>query len=241
MLWVYLGAGLFLAGALPLTAREVVPGRHRAGVLLEDRGEPNLLSPDHPRAIVVSTSALAVVAGVETLDHWWAADATYAAAVVVTLPVLVALAVIDVDVHRLPNRLTGALALLTTAALLVAAATGSTALSDHTPGAPFATSTPGDQLRRALAGAVALGLAYFVLALLGDGQGMGLGDVKLAPSLGALAAWAGWSVWLSAAVLPFVLGGVWGLVLLMRGRGRHARMPFGPFMIAGTLLALCTA
>lgn len=261
MLWAYLGAALFLAGALPLTARDVVPGHHRDVAALADAPavtipdamtdaplaprdelmQPEFMSTTRLRAVVVLTSVLAAVAGAVVLERWWVADAAYAAGAVVTLPVLVALAVIDIDVHRLPNRLTGTLALLTAAALLVAAATRSTTLSDEAPLAPLAASTPGDDLRRALVGAVVLGAAYLVLALLGGGQGMGLGDVKLAPSLGAMTAWAGWSVWVSAAVFPFVLGGVWGGVLLVRGRGRHARMPFGPFMIAGTFLALCTS
>ena len=33
----------------------------------------------------------------------------------------------------------------------------------------------------------------------------------------------------------FLLGGLWGVVLMLRGRGRSARMPFGPFMIGGAL------
>ena len=104
-----------------------------------------------------------------------------------------------------------------------------------------ATVFDADAARRAVVGAVALGACYLVLALLGGGSGMGLGDVKLAPTLGALLAWAGWDVWLTGTVAAFLLGGAWGVVLLARGRGRQARMPFGPFMIAGALAALALA
>ena len=37
----------------------------------------------------------------------------------------------------------------------------------------------------------------------------------------------------------FLLGAVWGLVLVACGRGgRKSAVPFGPFMVAGALLAV---
>ena len=84
-------------------------------------------------------------------------------------------------------------------------------------------------------------LGHLALALLGGGRGMGLGDVKLAPSLGGLLGWVGWETWAAGAFGAFLLGGLWGVVLMLRGRGRSARMPFGPFMIGGALAALCLA
>lgn len=140
-------------------------------------------------------------------------------------PLLVALAVVDVAEHRLPDRMTGALALVTTLGLGVAGLAES-----HEP-----------NLRRALGGAAVLGLGYVLLAFMGGGAGMGLGDVKLAPSLGALTAWFGWNTWASGAALAFLLGGLWGVLLLVRGCGLKARMPFGPFMVAGAVIALISA
>lgn len=145
--------------------------------------------------------------------------------VICVCPILIALAVIDMSEHRLPDRMTGALALVTSLGLGMATLAESHELN----------------LRRAFIGAVVLGSGYLVLALMGAGSGMGLGDVKLAPSLGALTAWFGWDTWASGAALAFLLGGMWGVVLLIRGRGLKSRMPFGPFMVAGAVIALISA
>jgi leader peptidase (prepilin peptidase) / N-methyltransferase len=76
-----------------------------------------------------------------------------------------------------------------------------------------------------------------VLLLLHVAGGMGFGDVKLGPLLGALTGAllpGGAIVWLVLAVL---LGGVAAAVVLAR-RGRTARMPFGPPMLLAAWAAL---
>ena len=91
------------------------------------------------------------------------------------------------------------------------------------------------------AGPVIAGLACgLVFLLLHAAGGMGLGDVKLAPLLGALVARAlpgGALVWL---VLAFLLGGIGATIVLIR-RGAGARMPFGPPMLAAAWLTLLLA
>lgn len=100
-----------------------------------------------------------------------------------------------------------------------------------------------DSLSRGVApaGPVLAGLACgLVFLLLHAAGGMGLGDVKLAPLLGALAACAlpgGALVWL---LLAFLLGGIGATVVLIR-RGAGARMPFGPPMLAAAWLTLLLA
>lgn len=66
---------------------------------------------------------------------------------------------------------------------------------------------------------------------------LGFGDVKLLAAIGA---------WLGVANLPDVLfagsliGSVWGGLLIMIGRQKRSDpLPFGPFLIAGALLAFC--
>ncbi|HEX5304391.1 MAG TPA: hypothetical protein VFW50_46095 [Streptosporangiaceae bacterium] len=72
-------------------------------------------------------------------------------------------------------------------------------------------------------------------------SGMSLGDVKLAASLGTLLAWFGWRVLIAGGAAGFLLGGLGGAVLLASRRaGRKQLIPFGPFMIAGTFLAVLT-
>ena len=68
---------------------------------------------------------------------------------------------------------------------------------------------------------------------------LGLGDVKLAASLGTLLAWFGWRLLLAGGFAGFLLGGVFAAALLASRRaGRKQPIPFGPFMIAGAVLAV---
>jgi leader peptidase (prepilin peptidase)/N-methyltransferase len=96
-----------------------------------------------------------------------------------------------------------------------------------------ALESGGTVLGAVLAGA-GCGLAFLLLHLAG---GMGFGDVKLAPLLGALTAAVlpgGAILWI---VLAFLLGGVAAAVVLVR-RGTGARMPFGPPMLLAAWLVL---
>ena len=227
MLLPVTGVTLFLLGALTLGAREVVAAGHRQGVTYR---APALARLD---IVWLAASTLAVVLMGAAMQVWWGTRPGLVLTLALVAPTLVRLAVIDLDVHRLPNALTLRAAGVVAGGLVLAGF-----VDAHRSGTTVFDS---DAARRAIAGAVALGACYLALALLGGGSGMGLGDVKLAPTLGALLAWAGWDVWLTGAFAAFLLGGAWGVVLLARGRGRQARMPFGPFMIAGALVALALA
>ncbi len=133
-----------------------------------------------------------------------------------------ALAWIDAAVHRLPDVLTSAAYAGTVIFLVLAAAS-----NGHWP-----------DLVRAVLGGLALSAGYLLLAVLSP-SGMGLGDVKLAASLGTLLAWAGWAALLAGAFAGFVLGGLYGIAVLALGRAsRKQHIPFGPFMIAGTFLVV---
>jgi leader peptidase (prepilin peptidase)/N-methyltransferase len=65
---------------------------------------------------------------------------------------------------------------------------------------------------------------------------MGLGDVKLAPLLGALAAVPVPAGGVLAVVLAFLAGGVASVVVLAR-QGTGARLAFGPPMLLGAWAA----
>lgn len=132
-----------------------------------------------------------------------------------------ALALIDIDTHRLPNvivlpaYLVG-LALLGAAAVL----TGDLAA-----------------LGLAAIGAVATAGVYLVLALARPG-GMGMGDVKLAGVAGLFLGWLGLPELVLGTVAAFVLGGVYGLGMLLAGRGRRSAIAFGPWLLAGAWIAI---
>lgn len=82
------------------------------------------------------------------------------------------------------------------------------------------------------------GGAYgLVLLLLHVAGGMGLGDVKLAPLLGALASGLVPGGALLALVIAFLAGGIAATVVLVR-RGRGGRLAFGPPMLLGAWTAI---
>jgi leader peptidase (prepilin peptidase)/N-methyltransferase len=95
-------------------------------------------------------------------------------------------------------------------------------------------------LRSAVLGAAGgyllLWCVYWGFKLLAGKEGMGFGDFKL---LAALGAWTGWQT------LPLILlvsagaGAVIGLLAIwLAGKGRDARIPFGPYLAAGGFVAL---
>ena len=133
---------------------------------------------------------------------------------------LVVLVAIDLDVHRLPNAWTYRLLVITPLTL------GALALLERDLGAWL----------RALTAALAVGLLYLVLVIVGGGTGMGLGDLKLAPTLGMLLGFLSWTHVVLGTTAGFVLGGVVAAFLLVRGGDRTSHLAFGPWMVAGTVL-----
>lgn len=133
------------------------------------------------------------------------------------------LAVIDLREHRLPNRLT--LAMFVALAGLLVADAGIT--SDW------------QRLGAAALGSLAMTALYLLLALVPNG--MGMGDVKLAASIGLLCAWWSWSAWAFALFAAFAVGGVMAIIQLVRRRDRRAHLAFGPAMLVGCVLAAVAA
>jgi leader peptidase (prepilin peptidase)/N-methyltransferase len=63
--------------------------------------------------------------------------------------------------------------------------------------------------------------------------------VTLSGVLGAYTGWLGWDIWAVGLVAGFLAGGLFGVLLLATGRAnRKTKVPFGPFMIFGALLAV---
>ncbi|QNO16111.1 prepilin peptidase [Alkalicella caledoniensis] len=82
--------------------------------------------------------------------------------------------------------------------------------------------------------ALGLGIAFYLIAVLSKG-GMGGGDVKLAFVMGL---YLGIGPGILAVFLSFVLGGLIGIVLLLTGASRKKAIPFAPYMVMGTVVAL---
>ncbi len=138
------------------------------------------------------------------------------------LSISIALAVIDIETHTLPNRVVGP-AYLVVASLLA-----------------VASGISGDwsAFLRAAVGLLILGGFYLVLALVVPG-GMGFGDVKLAGVLGFVSAYLGWGPLVVGAFAAFLLGGTFAIGLLVTRRSsRSSGIPFGPWMVVGAWTGL---
>jgi leader peptidase (prepilin peptidase)/N-methyltransferase len=90
----------------------------------------------------------------------------------------------------------------------------------------------------AIIGAFSLALFYFIIALISKG-GMGMGDVKLALSIGLGSGFFSAHLVIVATFVAFGLGSAIGLFLMATGKAnRKTAIPFGPFMIVGQLISL---
>lgn len=138
-----------------------------------------------------------------------------------------ALALIDIDLLRLPDTLVAG-ALVVSIPLITAAS--------------LAAEHP-EWIQHALIG----GLAYFgfllVIHLIFGNRGMGFGDVKLSALLGLFLGWVAGGgleavvLVMYGAMAGFVVGAGAGVVLVAI-RGRSRSYPMGPFLIGGALVVV---
>jgi leader peptidase (prepilin peptidase)/N-methyltransferase len=134
----------------------------------------------------------------------------------------VALTMIDIDVKRLPDKIVLPSYLVVGSLLTLASA---------------ARGEWGD-LGRAGTGAAGLFALYFLMAFIYP-AGMGFGDVKLSFVVGGLLAYLSWPAFWVGAFGGFLLGSLGGIVLLVTRRGtRKSQIPYGPYMLAGALIAM---
>jgi prepilin signal peptidase PulO-like enzyme (type II secretory pathway) len=76
---------------------------------------------------------------------------------------------------------------------------------------------------------------FFLIWFLSKGKAMGFGDVKLAIFLGLILGWPNIVVGL---FLAFFFGAIIGIILVfLKKKGFKSEVPFGPFLVAGTMLA----
>lgn len=178
-------------------------------------------SPISPRYLVVelATCGLFVALAIQLLrthQRWALPGFLYFAAIAI------ALALIDLDTHRLPNAIVLPSYLVLGLALTLAAV-----LADS----PAA-------LVRALIGGMALYGLYFIVAWCYP-KGMGFGDVKLAGLIGGVLGYLSFSALLVGAFAGFLLGGLYATAALtLRRADRKTAVPYGPFMLLGTFVAI---
>jgi prepilin signal peptidase PulO-like enzyme (type II secretory pathway) len=76
---------------------------------------------------------------------------------------------------------------------------------------------------------------FLVLFLISGGKWIGAGDVKFGILIGLVVPWP---VSLAVLFLSFVLGAIFGIILLiMKKKKIKEKVPFGTFLVAGTFLA----
>ena len=140
--------------------------------------------------------------------------------------VLLAISVVDIEHHRIPDRITFP-ALGVSVALIAAVSV--------IEGVPEAT------LRALLGGGV--GYGFMLVPFLIHPRGLGYGDVKLARLMGLYLGWifldpvASASLVLMALMIGSILGVVVGATLTVVRRKR-AEFPFGPALAAGCIIAI---
>ncbi|HEY4267020.1 MAG TPA: prepilin peptidase [Galbitalea sp.] len=136
--------------------------------------------------------------------------------------ITVALALIDIDVRRLPDAIVVPGYLVAIVLFLAAS---------------ILTGSWG-ALVQAGVGMVGAAAVYFILMFIRP-DAMGFGDVKLAGLLGLFMGWSGWGSLLIGTFAAFVLGGVYGIILILARRAkRKSGIPFGPWMLAGAWVGI---
>lgn len=135
---------------------------------------------------------------------------------------LVALSWIDLRTKRLPREVTYVTLAIGAPVLVVAALLR-------------------DEPRRIvtmIAGAL-IALAFMALLYTVSRGGLGDGDVRLSPLLGAYLGWLGLPYVPVGLFLGFLFGSIVGIGAMVVGRaGRKTALPFGPFLAAGTIVAV---
>jgi leader peptidase (prepilin peptidase)/N-methyltransferase len=100
----------------------------------------------------------------------------------------------------------------------------------------FTGNYQGEQILSTIYSAVGASLFFFFLWLFSKGRAMGFGDVKLAFLLGLI---LGFPNIIVALFFAFTVGAVMGLLFIISGEKKmESQVPFGPFLILGTLFAL---
>lgn len=204
----------------PIRARENIPVLSWLALRGRCRGCHQPISLRYP-AVELGTCVLFVLVALRTGVSLATPAFLYLAAIGI------ALTLIDIDVHRLPNSI-----------VLPAYPVGLVLLG-------LASWGQGDwaALARAGIGAAVLFAGYFAMmagsALVIGASGMGFGDVKLAGVLGLFLAWLGWGELVVGAFAAFLLGGAFSIGLLLTRRAdRKTGVPFGPWMISGALVGV---
>ena len=175
-------------------------------------------APDGRRRLLVdlATAALFAAAALRLGPDW------SLPAFCLFLAALLAISVIDVELHLVPNRVVYPTLYAGSALLALAAFLGD----------------DGDRLASAALGGL-VGFAILLAIHAAYPAGMGFGDVRLAGLVGAFLGWLGLGHVVTALFLGFLSSSVVSVGLIAARRAnRRSPIPFGPFLGFGALVAL---
>jgi leader peptidase (prepilin peptidase)/N-methyltransferase len=177
--------------------------------------------PHSHRGLIVWWAVFSVVYGCCVLTVGALHDAGLLAllGLFVTVPSIGLLTAIDIVARQLPRVISY------TAALLAL---------------PLLTLEPrieGDGRWSAVNGSLLMLLIAAAVRVIGRGE-FGRGDLHFAPLLGTVAGWFNISLVFTTWIVTAVLGGVIGLVHLLRRKNRRFRFPYGPIMVLGLCFAI---
>jgi leader peptidase (prepilin peptidase)/N-methyltransferase len=198
------------------------------------------LSLVYPAGELVTALSFAAIPGIVmrvfpgSLLNWtsWGIAGVLAAA----FATLIVAALIDLRTYIIPDEIHIILALLAVASGFLMAPHFGPARGAYTGGYSLIFGFHDGILFNRILGAVVGGLFFLVLYYITLRRGMGLGDVKLAASIGLF---MGWPDGLLACMLAFCLGAVASLPLLLLKKTRlKAFVPFGPFLSLGAIVVM---
>jgi leader peptidase (prepilin peptidase)/N-methyltransferase len=169
------------------------------------------ISVEYPLLELV-TAGLVVLAAIRYPDPW---RAVLVAGLLALMP---GIALIDLRHQIIPNRLTYPALLVFAPLILLSWSLGDAA----------------DPVRAAVGFLLYGGILFVVAAI---SRGMGMGDVKLAALIGLVLGSLGLRFVGVAAGAAIGLGGLGGLAALAMGKGRKSKIPFGPYLAAGAVVA----
>jgi leader peptidase (prepilin peptidase) / N-methyltransferase len=173
----------------------------------------------HPYRPAIQGVATAVV--MVGLAVRFGADIALAAFAVVGIA-LVAISVIDIEKHMIPNRILYPAAFGATPLLVITAAV------DHRWTSLWHAAV-----------CAAVGFVGLYAVRVAYPKGMGFGDVRLAGLVGGASGWMGFRAAFVCFFLMFLLGSIGGILqIAITKSGRRAHIGFAPYMAAGCLIVV---
>jgi leader peptidase (prepilin peptidase)/N-methyltransferase len=143
--------------------------------------------------------------------------------ILIFLSSMIVITFIDIDYQIIPDS-------ITLPGILIGIIAGTFFMPD-----PFSPNLSILGFRDSFLGFLIGGISFYLIAVVSRG-GMGGGDIKMMAMIGAFLGWK--SVFLTTFI-GSVVGSFFGIFLMiLKGKGRKTKIPFGPFLALGSIITL---